>query len=74
MTDSTVEITTRARAILAFDEELNAIEHRIAEERARHSKALADEAKRFDKRIEVYMKQRQTIEQVIFQIGNHNVA
>lgn len=53
-----VKITDRARAILAFSEELDRVEAEIAEERARHARAM-----------EVLHVKQQALEKSIFQFG-----
>lgn len=41
LTDAIVTITERARGILAFEQELRAIDARIEAERARHARVVA---------------------------------
>ena len=69
MSDTIVRIADRARAVLAFDAELQALNVRIAEERARHSRVLAEEAALHDRNIESLRTQQQALEQAIFRLG-----
>lgn len=69
MTDAIVTITDRARGILAFEQELLAIDARIEAERARHARVLAEESTRYDLAIEVLRTQQLALEQSIFRLG-----
>jgi uncharacterized protein involved in exopolysaccharide biosynthesis len=69
MTDTIVEITDRARGILAFDAEITAISERIDAEIQRHAKAVAEEAARYEHKIDALNKLRNAIEKSIYQLG-----
>lgn len=56
--DAIVKITDNARAVLAFDQELAAVEAEIKEERARHARAM-----------EVLHTKQQALQQAIFKLG-----
>lgn len=58
MTDIIVKITDRARAVLAFSDEIARVEKEIKEEQARHGRAM-----------DVLHTKRRALEQSIFQLG-----
>lgn len=69
MSDAIVKITDRARGILAFDQELQAVRERMDAEQARHLNAIAHEELQHARTMEVLRSQQQVLEQSIFRLG-----
>lgn len=74
MKDAIVEITERARAVVALSTELDQLDERISSECERHAVTISEETRRHGCKMEAYKLQRNALENAISRLGCCNAV